>query len=325
MHPLDSPPARPGLATRRGLLGIGVGAVAASGIARRARAAGYPERPIELIVPWGPGGGADQLGRKVAQLWEPLLKVSLPVVNVPGASGVTGLSKMLAAPADGYSVSVITGDTIGLQATGKPGWRLEDVAPLGVLIQQTSLFLVGGGSPYKSWAEVERAARTRELKVAITGFGTSDDQTVSHYRKEGLKLTAVPFAKPGERYAAVVGGNADLLYEQAGDVRGFLEGGQLRPVLHLATTRGDFPDVPTAAETGGGPTLKAYRGIVARADTDPGIVRTLTETLAEVARSAEFRAYLKDQYAAPDSVVLGAEASRFIAAELAATRQLASL
>jgi tripartite-type tricarboxylate transporter receptor subunit TctC len=323
MHRNDTPPTVVGSgATRRGLLGLALGALAAS---RVASAAAYPERPIELIVPWGPGGGADQLGRKVAQLWEPLLRVSLPVVNVPGASGVTGLSKMLAAPADGYSASVITGDTIGLHATGKPGWRMEDIAPLAVLIQQTSLFFVGGGSPYKGWAEVAEAARTRELKVAITGFGTSDDQTVNHYRKEGLRLTAVPFAKPGERYAAVVGGNADLLYEQAGDVRGFLEGGQLRPVLHIAASRGDFPDVPTIAELGGGPTLKAYRGIVVRADTDPSIVGVLTETLAEVARSTEFQAYLKDQYAAPDSVVLGQEASRFIAAELAATRQLASL
>ena len=195
----------------------------------RARAAAYPERPIELIVPWGPGGGADQLGRKVAQLWEPLLQVSLPVINVPGASGVTGLAKMLAAPADGYSVSVITADTIGLQAEPGQSWRLEDIAPLGVLIQQTSFFFIGPESPFESWAELAAAAKERELKVAITGFGTADDQTVNYYRAKGLKLKAVPFAKPGERYAAVVGGNADLLYEQAGDVRGFLESGPAPP------------------------------------------------------------------------------------------------
>ena len=132
----------------------------------------------------------------MSQLWEPLLKVSLPVVNVPGASGVTGLAKMLAAPADGYTASVITGDTIGLQATGPQSWRLEDVVPLAVLIQQTSLFFIGPDSPYRDWAEVEEAARTRELKVAITGFGTSDDQTVNHYRRKGLKLNAEPFANP---------------------------------------------------------------------------------------------------------------------------------
>jgi tripartite-type tricarboxylate transporter receptor subunit TctC len=317
-------PALGGCATRRGFIGLGLGVAAAPWAVRTARAAAYPERPIELIVPWGPGGGADQLGRKVAQLWEPLLKVSLPVVNVPGASGVTGLAKMLAAPADGYTASVITGDTIGLQAIGPQSWRLEDVVPLGVLIQQTSLFFIGPDSPYRDWAEIEEAARTRELKVAITGFGTADDQTVNHYRRKGLKLNAVPFAKPGERYAAVVGGNADLLYEQAGDVRGFLESGQLRPVLHFAGDRGSFPDVPLPLTLGDELTTRAYRGIVVSAATDPEIVRALTASLGEVARTPEFQAYLKDQYAAPDSVRLGQDAVRFIASELAAARQLAS-
>jgi len=55
----------------------------------------YPSRPIEFIVPWGPGGGADQVARKSAQLMEKDLKVSLPVINVPGATGRTGLAKLL--------------------------------------------------------------------------------------------------------------------------------------------------------------------------------------------------------------------------------------
>ena len=100
----------------------------------------------------------------------------------------------------------------------------------------------------KALAKVFGTANERELKVAITGFGTADDLTVNYFRAKGLKLTSVPFAKPGERYAAVVGGNADLLYEQAGDVRSFLEAGQLKPVIHFAKARGDFPDVPTATD-----------------------------------------------------------------------------
>ncbi|MBI3069122.1 MAG: tripartite tricarboxylate transporter substrate binding protein, partial [Betaproteobacteria bacterium] len=65
----------------------------------------YPTRPIEFIVPWGPGGGADQLARKIAPSLEKQLKVSLPVINVAGATGQTGLNKMLTSAADGYSVS----------------------------------------------------------------------------------------------------------------------------------------------------------------------------------------------------------------------------
>ena len=322
MQPFGNNASRSGT-TRRVALGLSFGALTLP-LLGQARAAAFPERPIELIVPWGPGGGADQLGRKVAQLWEPLLQVSLPVINVPGASGVTGLAKMLAAPADGYSVSVITADTIGLQAEPGQSWRLEDIAPLGVLIQQTSFFFVGQESPFQSWAELAAAAKERELKVAITGFGTADDQTVNYYRAKGLKLTAVPFAKPGERYAAVVGGNADLLYEQAGDVRSFLEAGQLKPVIHFATVRGDFPDVPTATELGDPLTAKAYRGIIIRADTPPEITQKLIETLQEVAASADFKAYLAQQYAAADSALFGTAANELIAAELAAAKQFAA-
>lgn len=315
-------PLRPTLrVNRRATIAMGAAALALPW-AMRARADGFPERPIELIVPWGPGGGADQLGRKVAQLWEPMLGVSLPVINVPGASGVTGLTKMLTAPADGYSVSVVTADTIGLQAEEGQTWSLDDIKPLGILIQQTSLFFVGPDSPYKTWEGLAAGAKERELKVAITGFGTADDLTVNYFRAKGLKLISVPFAKPGERYAAVVGGNADLLYEQAGDVRSFLESGQLRPLIHFAESRGHFPDVPTAPELGDQVTTKAYRGIIARADTPPEITERLVGSLQQVAGSPEFAAYLEQQYAAPDSARFGDAARELILAELATAKQM---
>ena len=79
------------------LLAIAVSAALFGG---KATAAGYPERPIELIVPWGPGGGADQLARLVSKLMEPMLGQGIPVVNVPGGTGATGMVKLLASPAD---------------------------------------------------------------------------------------------------------------------------------------------------------------------------------------------------------------------------------
>ncbi|MGH8664416.1 MAG: tripartite tricarboxylate transporter substrate binding protein, partial [Burkholderiales bacterium] len=66
----------------------------------------YPSRPINFIVPWGAGGGADQTARAAAQLLEPILGVSLPVVNVPGATGQSGMAKFLASPADGYTIQI---------------------------------------------------------------------------------------------------------------------------------------------------------------------------------------------------------------------------
>ena len=82
--------------------------------------------------------------------------------------------------------------------------------------------------------------------------------------------------------------------------------------------------MPLAATLGDELTTWANRGIVVSAATDPEVVRALTASLGEVARTPEFEAYLKDQYAAPDSVKLGEDAVWFIATELAAARQLAS-
>src|SRR5262245_37753743 len=102
--------------TRRNFAAIVAATFSAALFGSSAIAAGYPERPIELIVPWGPGGGADQLARLVSKLMEPMLGQGIPVVNVPGGTGATGMSKLLAAPADGYSMAIYIADSHALLA-----------------------------------------------------------------------------------------------------------------------------------------------------------------------------------------------------------------
>src|SRR6185437_3530346 len=156
----------------------GVVAVAASVAMAQEK---YPSRPIEFIVPWGPGGGADQVARKSGKMMEDDLKVSFPVVNVPGATGNTGMAKLLAAPADGYSISVMTWDKYALLAPTHPRWTLNDIIPVALMIKQPSAFLTATNSNLKTWADVEREAKTRSLKVAVTGFGSPDDITVNYF------------------------------------------------------------------------------------------------------------------------------------------------
>ena len=199
----------------------------------------YPSRPIEFVVPWGPGGGADQLARKIAPALEKELKVSLPVINVAGATGQTGLNKMLTSPADGYSISVFIADTLALQMDPASKWKLENIVPAGIMIQQPSAFFVAANSPLKTWKDVEAEAKKRPLKVGVTGFGSADDLHVIFFNQKGLKLTSVPFPKPAERYTAILGGHADILYEQLGDVKSFLDGKQMRPIVIFADQR--FP------------------------------------------------------------------------------------
>jgi tripartite-type tricarboxylate transporter receptor subunit TctC len=287
----------------------------------------FPARPIEFVVPWGPGGGADQVARKLAKLMEPALKVSMPVVNVPGATGQTGLTKMLTAPPDGYSISVFIGDTFAIQAgTPPPKWTMKDIKALGVVIQQPSAFLVAESGKFKSWADVEKIAKTETVRVAMLGFGSADDLTINYYvKKKGLKLVAVPFSKPGERYSAVLGGHADILYEQIGDVRNFVDNKQMKPVLVFAEKRdANFKDVPTSVELGDKVTLPQFRSIVVRGGTDAKIVKKLSEALAAAANDPEYVEYLKSQYADPNSFVAGDKADAFFAGELKAMKALAA-
>lgn len=284
----------------------------------------FPSRPIELVVPWGPGGGADQLARRIAPALEKQLKVSIPVVNVPGATGQTGLNKMLTSAADGYSMSVLIADTLAVQLDPAAKWKLADVQPAAIMIQQPSAFFVAESSPLKTWKDVEAEAKKRPLKVGVTGFGSADDITVIYLANKGLKLQSVPFPKPAERYTAVLGGHADLLYEQLGDVKSFLDSKQLRPVLVLAEGRFPaFKDVPTGKEAGHDIVINQFRSIVLKAGTDAARVKAVSDALEQVAATPDYRAWLRDQYAEEKSFVPASGAAAFMRQELDVMRKYA--
>ncbi|MEO8080458.1 MAG: tripartite tricarboxylate transporter substrate-binding protein, partial [Caldimonas sp.] len=175
----------------------------------------YPSRPVEFIVPWGPGGGADQLARRVGKLLEDELKASFPILNIPGATGNTGTTKLLSAPADGYTIAVFIGDTMGTLVSGQARWKLADVVPLGVMIRQPTGLFVKTDAKWKNFAELVADAKNNELKAGITGFGSPDEiHVLQMNQRAGTKFRVVPFAKPGERYSSILGGHADVLVEQ---------------------------------------------------------------------------------------------------------------
>ena len=281
----------------------------------------YPSRPIELIVPWGAGGGADQLGRRVAKLIEPDLKTSMPVINVPGATGNTGMTKLLSAAPDGYSTAILIGDTLSTIAGGGR-WKLADVIPLGVMIRQPTGLYVKADSKYKTFEDLLADARNNELKVAILGFGSADEILINQIIAKGAKLRMVPFASPGERYSSILGGHADVLVEQAGDIRSFLDGKQMRPLVFFASAPAPgFAAVPLAKDSGFPIVINQFRSIVVRAGTDPKQVATLSAALEKVARSPEFVKYLEDELAYADSFIPSAQAGAFLERELKSIEQ----
>jgi tripartite-type tricarboxylate transporter receptor subunit TctC len=289
----------------------------------------FPSRPIEFIVPFGPGGGADQLARKMARLLEPELKVSLPVVNVPGATGGTGMAKLVAGQPDGYSMAVYIADTHALLATtANPRWKNEELVPLGIMIRQPSALFVKQDSPWKTWNDVAKAVKASpgKYKVAVVGLGSVDEMALKYMEGKGLKFTAVPYAKPGERYTAILGGHADLLYEQPGDVRSFIDSRQMRAILMFNENRvgPEFADVMSSKEAGIEVYLPQFRSVVVRAGTDPQRVKALAAAVAKIAADPEYFAFLKDSLALRDSFIPAAQAKKFLDGELAIMEKFAA-
>jgi len=278
----------------------------------------FPSRPVEFIVPWGAGGGADQLARRTGKLLEGDLKVSVPVVNVPGATGNTGMAKLLSSAPDGYSMAVFIADTLATLAGGKGRYKLSDIVPLAVMIRQPSGLFVKQDSKWKTFDDLLADAKKGDIKVGVTGFGSADEMhVVAFNEKQGTKFRAVPFAAPGERYSSILGGHADVLIEQAGDVRTFLDSKQMRPVLFFAEKpQTGHESVALANKYGVAIAISQFRAIVVRAGTDPKHVEVLSAALERCAKSEDFRKFLAEELAFADSFIPAKEAGPFIAEQL---------
>ena len=279
----------------------------------------YPTRPIELIVPWGPGGGADQLARLVSRLMEPMLKQGIPVINVPGGTGAAGMAKMLASPADGYSMTIYIADSHALLAGKNPRWKMSDITPVAVMMKVPSFLFVKEDSRFKNWTDFANIAKTNpgRLKVATLGFGSVDDFSLTVLARHDIKVVQVPFSKPSERYVSILGGHADALYEQAGDVGQFLRSKQMRPILLFGEKRMDaFKDIPASYELGYKIALPQFRAIVVRSGTPPEIVKKLSDSLAKIAESPEYKKFLEVQFADPNSFEDSTKAPAFVAEQL---------
>ncbi len=194
-------------------------------------------------------------------------------------------------------------------------WQMKDVIPLAIMNRQPFAYYVNASSPYKTWADVEKAAKTKEIKVAVDGFGSAEDVATKYFASRGLKLVGVPFPKPGERYAALLGDQVDVMCDPNGNVRRYVESGQIRPVVVFSAKRvPEIPNTPTASEIGAKVVLDEWRSIVVKAGTDPAKIAFLSEALARVYKSSEFQDFLKQTWSEPDSYVAGKDVPAYFSA-----------
>ena len=176
----------------------------------------------------------------------------------------------MAANADGYTIEVMTGDTFALLASPNSKLKLSDFIPLGVVIQQASGFFAAENGPFKTWADVEKAAKEKPLKVAVTGFDSPDDITVNYFVAQGTEAQFGAVREAGRALHVDPRRARGPAYEQAGDVRNFVDTKQIRPlILFYGSKVADFPDVPVSTALGHNITLPQFRVVLVKAGTDP--------------------------------------------------------
>ncbi|MGH7313689.1 MAG: Bug family tripartite tricarboxylate transporter substrate binding protein [Candidatus Rokuibacteriota bacterium] len=285
----------------------------------------FPSRPIDFIVPWGTGGGADSMARRLGALTQPLLGTALPVSNVPGAAGNTGLAQLLNGKPDGYTVAVYIQDTLMTIPMGLARHKVDDLAWITRTQVADSFLFVKADGPFKTIQELLKHAQANpgKLRVAGTGFGTVDDVTVRYLEQKGHKMTTVPYPKPGERYAATLGGHAEVLYEQAGDVLQYLKAGQLKPLVIFAERRHPaFAQVPTSKELGFDITLPQFRGVVARAGTPAERVAALAGGFRKAMDTPQWKKFAEEWYMSPESYQSPEQFTRWVAGEVATLDRL---
>lgn len=240
------------------------------------------------------------MARTLAKIAEPMLGAPIAVSNVSGASGNAGLTKLLTQPADGYTMGTLIALTVASWASGLGTAKPDDFTVVVWAQNSNSMLFVPKDSPYKDFASFLEYVKANPgtVRVATSGFGTMDDLTLKFLASKGYPTVNVPFGKPAERYASAVGGHVDAFYEEPGDVRQFLESGDLVPIVVFAEKRHpSFPEVPTAAEHGielwG---LDNFRTLVVRAGTPEDRVAKLSEVFGAALDTEEWQAFCRKTY-----------------------------
>jgi len=217
----------------------------------------FPTRPMELVIPFAPGGLVDVMGRLVG---EPLGKeLGQPVVvrNMAGAGGSIAYSRVSKAPADGYTLGLVGGGLF-INSVLRPGSGLDSVKsfrPIGLLGQQPFVLFVNPARfDVKTVAEAFERIRQNPEKFTYSSGGIgAASHVLTEYLKNSydLKMLHVPYAGQGPAVNAVLMGEVEMTLQTVAGAEDLLRTGRLRPIAATGANRLKlFPDVPTFAEAG---------------------------------------------------------------------------
>jgi len=259
--------------------------------------AAYPERPITFVVPWGAGGGTDTTARYFAAGLEKELGQPVNVVNRTGGSGVVGHSAIATAPADGYTIGMITVEISMMHWQGLTELTPSSYTPLALVNADPAGFTVRIDSPFKSVKEALDYARANPGKLKASGTGQGG---IWHLALAGLMndakipLSAIPWVPSNGAAPAMqdlVAGGVDIVTASLPEARPLIDAGKALPLAVMDTKKSAlFPSVPTMKEAAGSSwTVSAWRGIAGPKGMPADVQQRLVAAIKKIWDSKEFK------------------------------------
>ncbi len=260
----------------------------------------YPNRPVQLIVPWGAGGGTDATARIIAALLEKELKQPFNVVNRTGGSGVVGHDAIAKAAPDGYTIGMITVEITMMHHVGLTDLKYTDYTPIGLVNADPAAINVRADSPYKSVKELLAAIKANpgKMKASGTGQGGIWHLAIAGLLKEqGIDPNALPWvpsngAAPGMQ--DMIAGGVDVVPCSIPEARPMIDAGKARALAIMdPQPPAIYPNVPTLQkEIGSKWAIAAWRVIAAPKGIPAEAQRTLATTLKKVYDSKEYKDFM---------------------------------
>ncbi len=236
----------------------------------------FPSKPIEILVPWGPGGGPSQISDAVSKISAELGLSKQPMVlsHKPGASGLIGTALVASQRGNGHIFLPAGGALLLQRVLGETQLDpLKDLTPLALSTLDSSVVIAAANSPYKTLAEVTAKLQKEPRSVTMAGAGgTGWDSVVANTlgAAAGVEFNQIPFASGAEVQAAVLGGQVAVGARQLSNAQELISAGQLKALAIFDAERNPrLPDVPTMRELGYDVVLNLARGWFGAPDIKP--------------------------------------------------------
>jgi tripartite-type tricarboxylate transporter receptor subunit TctC len=259
--------------------------------------AGYPGKPIRIVIPFSAGGPTDITARNMAPRLTELLGQSIVVDNRPGATGIIAADLVAKSPPDGYTVLMGTASTVAINMvtySKLPYDTLRDFQPLTPVMSTTTILVVHPSMPTRTLKELVALARAKpgQITLASAGTGGTLHLPIEMLMKEAnVKLTHVPYKGAAPAIVDVIAGQINAMFVDLPVVSPYIKAGKVRPLAVASLQRSQyFPEVPTTKEAGyPSVELQNYYCLLLPAKTPRDIVAKLHDAVVKTVNTPSVR------------------------------------